>query len=276
MAKKTEKKNELITSAKEAGFLAFGDEPEVREALAANFGDTESITVDCMVRVKVPSSGATRWTIEELEGELLVDELVGLVVHYAAGGVLWPTNDPVEGTQPVLRTDDLITAYRIGDDLGDIDPEVIEKFRVDGGGYDWQALAGEDGPFGWGSGKGGRGKRAHEFKTIALLRESDILPILLNVPPTSIKPVSSFIKKLTGRAVPWYRSVIGLSLEEDKNDAGQKFSKIKTPRLVGTITREEAELARKLYRDPIKRALSRETAFAPAPAETAPAGEAPF
>lgn len=254
----TKKENELITSAAEAGFLAFGDDPDVREALAANFGDGESITADCMIRVKVPSSGAAKWTIDELEGETQVDELVGLMVYYAAGGVLWPTTDPVDGTQPVLRTDDLVTAYRVGDDLGDIDPDVLEQFRINGG-YDWQALAGEGGPYGWGSGKGGRGKRATEFKVIGILRQGDILPILLNVPPTSIKSVSSFVKKLSAKAVPWYRAVIGLSLEEAKNEGGQKFSRIKTPRRVGTITREEAEIARKLYREPIQRALVRDS-----------------
>jgi hypothetical protein len=49
-----------------------------------------------------------------------------------------------------------------------------------------------------------------------------------------------------------YACVVGLKLQKVKNAGGQPYSQI-VPRLVGTITPEQAEVARVTYTEPLKR-----------------------
>jgi hypothetical protein len=213
-----------------------------------NLGDEPMRETD-LIRVKTPLGGATKWTVEVNGNQETCDELVGLFVGEAKRGVLWPSEDPTE-QRPVIISNDLLVGYRVSDDLGSIDPKALERYRIGDRRYDWAALS--TGPeFGYGGGKGA-GKRVKESRILAILREGDVWPVLVTVGPGSLASWMPFRKRLP---CFHYEGVLGLKLERAKGGAGQPYSML-VPRLVGTISEEQGEIARRLYTEPLKAMFS--------------------
>lgn len=225
-------------------YLALTEGSEVAEALAANFAPGEQFAESDLIRVPTPAGGATRWSIPGLSGDESVESIDGVLVFYGVGGVLWPSTDPAPGTLPLLRTDDLVFARKVGDDFGDIDPEVLAQHEVADGVYKWKDLPWNQ----FGSGKNGRGKRCQEYRTMCVLRAGDTFPLLVRAKPGSLKTVAPFVKQLP---VPHYRAEVSLRLSKVSNTGGQPYSQI-VPRLTGTLTREQGEAVRRLYTEPLR------------------------
>lgn len=203
-----------------------------------------------LTRVRTPLGGATTWTLEVNGNNETTDEIVGLLVAVAKRGVLWPSDDPTE-QRPVIVTNDLHVGYRVSDDLGSIDPATLERYRIGDRRYDWVALS-RSPEFGFGTARGGAGKRVKESRVLAILREGEVWPILVTVGPGSLRNWMPFHKRLPSFH---YECVVGLKLVKEKGKAGQPYSSI-VPRLVGTISEEQGEFARRLYVEPLKRMFS--------------------
>ena len=249
MATKTKDKPEETAIAKVENnrFAVLLPGSDANEALSANLGAGETIGVSDLTVVKTPTGGATKWTVEDITGDQTVDEIEGVMVYYGPYGVLWSSEESVEGQPPFMVTSDLRIGHRIGDDYGDLDEKAIEACRLDDGTYDWQKL-----PYNkYGSGKG-KGKRCKEQRYIAILRDGDTLPLLFRVGPGSLRSVTSFIKKLP---VPYFRTVVSLSLSKEKNGAGQAYSQIKM-RLVETLPAETGAAVKNLYSESLAAAVA--------------------
>lgn len=234
-------------------FLALRPGGDLAEALEANLGSGDSLKESDLTRVKIPSGGATRWVIDGLRGEEVAEELVGVLVYYAPRGVLWPSQE-VGNDLPVLISDDLRTARRVGEKIGDLDEEILDKMLLADGRYDWRGTD-ESGPNKYndfGSGKNGQGKRAKESRVLCLLREREAFPILVNATPGSLKTVVPFVKKLE---VPHFRAIVSLKLAKVKNRGGIDFAQI-VPTLVGEISKEEGAKIRELYTNPLRKLVS--------------------
>jgi len=169
--------------------------------------DGEPMRVSDLVRVKTPTGGGTKWIVPVNGNDEPFDEIVGLCVGIAKSGNLWPQDDPTD-QRPVIVTNDLVTGYRVSDDLGTIDPKALERYRIGDRRYDWVALSNSP-EFGFGSARGGAGKFHYEC-------------------------------------------VIGLRLEKAKGKNGQPYSQI-IPRVVGLVSEEQGEVARRIYVEPLKR-----------------------
>lgn len=219
--------------------------PESRQAriIQANL-DGEPMTEMDLVRVPTPLGGSTTWNLD-IDGNVeSTDEIVGLLVGEAKRGVLWPSANPTE-QRPVIVSNDLLTGYRVSDDLGtEIKDSDLEKYRIGDRRYDWAALASSP-EFGYGSSSSGAGKRVKESRVLALLRKGDVWPILVTVGPGSLRSWNSFRKRLPCFK---YEAVVGLRLERVKGSAGQPYSMI-SPRLVGVISEEQGLMAKATYTD---------------------------
>lgn len=236
-------------------FLALRADSDLRTALMENIDPDEGISEKSLIKVPTPAGGATQWTVDEVDGDKSYKELQGILVYYGKGGVIWPTNDPKPGTLPFLRTDDCRTAYRVGDDSGDIDLDELERFAYGDGTYNWKGLVdGQDAPFGFGTGKNGSGKRAQEYRVLCILREGDAFPLLIRAKPGSLKNVNDFINKLTAAGIPYFRAIVSLGLEKAQNAGGQPFSRI-VPKLVGRLDAEAGAKVKELYSAPMAAAV---------------------
>lgn len=203
-----------------------------------------------LVRVKTPAGGGTKWSVPTNGNEEAVDEIVGLCVCIANRGVLWPQDDPTD-QRPVIVTNDLLVGYRVSDDLGTIDPKALEKYRIGDRRYDWVGLSNST-EFGFKSARGGEGKKCKESRVVAVLREGEMWPVLVTVGPGSLGGFISWKKRLPSFH---YECVIGLKLEKAKSKGGQPYSLI-VPRVIGQISEEQGEAARRIYVEPLKRMFS--------------------
>jgi len=162
-----------------------------------------------------------------------------------ARGTLWGSEDPQSGVQPVLVSYDLMHAVRMNEDIGDLDADVLESCRIGDRLYDWRRL-----PYNqYGSASNGRAKRCKESRLLAILRENEAWPLLVAAGVGSFKTVLPFVKRL---AVPHYRALVSLTLQKVENSGGQPYSQI-VPKYLGAVGKEEGEIVRRLYTEPLSR-----------------------
>ena len=232
-------------STKVVDYPALSANSRQMQIIAANL-EGEAMNETDLVRVKTPLGGATQWTIAVDGNTQTTDEIVGLLVGVGKKGILWPQEDPSE-SRPVVVTNDLQVGYRVSDDLGSIDPDALERYRIGERKYDWAAMS--NGPeFGYGTTRSGASKRCKEARVLAILREGETWPVLVTVGAGSLRNIIPFLKRLP--CFP-HEAVIGLKLVKAKGKAGQPYSQI-VPRLAGQIGEEQGEVARRVYADPIK------------------------
>lgn len=239
-----------VQQADASNYLALSGDADFREAMQANLATGETVGVGDLIRVKTPSGGGRMWQYVNSDGaEVEEKTITGLFVFYAPLGQLWGTDEPTKGERPVLTSYDLQTAVRTNDNLGNIDPEQLAAFRVGDRTYDWLAMGREGSPFGWGSGKGGVGRRIKESRTIAILQPGEAWPVLLSAGAGSLETVCPFVKRLK---VAHYRCIVSVSLRKATSKSGIDYSQI-VMTLDGTISREEGAVIKTLYTDPLTR-----------------------
>ncbi len=249
----TKKKSTEIAAVKKSNYLAIAGSGGAA-SVATMEANLETLGVADLPKVKVPSGGQTTWLVPNIVGD---DEatktLRGVFCVYAQNGVLWPSEgEAPSGTLPVLSTSDLRRAYRIGDDLGDIEQEKLDEAAIPGEFdaqgrpvVDWQKLYYCQ----WGTSARGKGKRAKERRIIGILREEDRFPLLVSVPPTSLRNVTNFVKALILQDVPHYKAVIELTLTKESS-GGNDYGVINVHG-VGTISDAEAAFVKQRFTDPI-------------------------
>jgi len=244
------KSKEIAVVEPETGFLALHGDSDFAEAMAANLATGESLSVSDLIRIKTPAGGGRTWQYVNSDGaEVECKAITGLMVYYASLGQLWGSEEPTKGQRPVLTSYDLKTATRTNDSLGDIDAEQLEAYRIGDRLYDWEAMGKEGSPFGWGSGKGGMGRRIKEARVLAILQPGEAWPVLINAGAGSLSTICPWVKRLK---VAHFRVVVSLTLNKAVSKGGIDYSQI-IPELVGTISREEGLVNKRLYTDPLTR-----------------------
>jgi len=238
------------TTGKTIDYPALDQNSEQAQVIASNL-DGEPMMEKDLVKVPTPLGGSTTWNID-IDGNVeSTDEIVGLLVAVANRGELWPSLTPT-GSRPVIISHDLITGYRVSDDIGsEIDPDDLEKYRIGDRRYDWPALS-TSAEFGFGS--KGAGRRVKESQLLAILRQGEVWPLLVKIGPGSLGDWTPFRKRL-----PCFRwqAVIGLRLAKAKGASGNPYSQV-VPRLVGKISKEQGQVAHKTYTVPLEEMLRRQ------------------
>ena len=59
-----------------------------------------------------------------------------------------------------------------------------------------------------------------------LLRASDLLPIVVQAPSTSIQPIKKYFLRLANKSLPYWSVITKLSLEKAQSSTGISFSRI--------------------------------------------------
>jgi len=226
-------------------FVGLREDNSFLEAVQANLGG-ESLRQKDLTWLKIPPGGGTRWQWESGGNEFVEKTVSGICV--VLGQVeqnLWPRKESSRDTFPYLRSLDGVTGYQIGDDYGDLPIAEIEAAKGADGTYDWQAIP----CCVWqGQGRDAKPPRAKSTRVIGILRKEDAVPVFVRLAPTSLKPIADFLRGLAANGVPHYAAVVELGLEKI-NGSGQDYSRI-TCRHAGTVTREEAALARSRFTAP--------------------------
>lgn len=215
----------------------------------------ESVGLGGLTWVRTPSGGSTTWEIEDgLGNSEPAKEIIGIICLYRKRAILWGTEgEPQEGARPLLVSDDhptLTRARRVGDDFGDLDPEIIESARMEDGSYhiDPQTFYYRQ----FGTSSKGPGPRMKEQRIIGVLRQGDMWPLMLTIQPGSLKAVANTIARLT---VPYWRAVARFSLAKDVSANGQPYSKVQVQILREVLSEEQGEAIRRNYTGPLTNAI---------------------
>ena len=234
-------------------FIGLQPDNEAREAMLANMMPGEGFEESDLVRVKTPAGGGTMWEYETLGNVVNTKTIYGVLAAFTQRGTLWPSEEPSE-SMPYLISDNLITARKVGDKIGDLDPAVLDRMLIkegpNAGLYDWRGTE-EGGPNiynDYGSSSKGRGKRCKESRVMFILTPDSAFPLVVRAQPGSLRNIKPFIKMLP---VPHFRAVIELSLFKETNAGGQPFSQI-IPRYIGDIGREAGKMVMETYTTPLK------------------------
>jgi hypothetical protein len=194
---------------------------DVEHAIAVNLGQMQLSPYD-FARVTIPTGGGTQWALESLEGVQMTPEIQGvIVVTQDARSYFKLPFGAEEKRPPDCSSRDGLTG--IGDPGGECLPCPLNQ---------------------WGSGPAGRGKACREGKQLFLVRGSEILPELLQLPPTSLKACRQYLLRLTGSGIPYYGAITAITLERTKSGGGVAYSEARfrflrrlTPEEIGKLER---------------------------------------
>lgn len=221
--------------------IMLADPTEFREALEVNSGGQRISPFDLDV-VKLPSGGMTAWTIPDIiEGEVIAKSIEGIVTLQRSIRSYWreSLDEKGGGSPPDCSSQDGITGY--GLPYGHPDLEI----QYDAEGVQ-QPMDGHKGAFDcascplaqFGSATKGGGQACKQNRLLFVLTPDSSLPMVVKVPPSSLRVVQSFMLKLSGKSIPMYGAVISLSLKKVSNSANIDYAEI-VPALVAQLSPEE-------------------------------------
>ena len=176
---------------------------EIREAIDANVGDA-GLNASDFERIKVPAGGGTVWSIQGLDGEESVKELAGIIVAWRDTRAYWSV--PMEESDGNMPPDCYSMDARTGTGKpgGDCHKCPLAEF---------------------GSDAKGEGQACKLIRQLFLIREDNLLPEIVNLPPSSVKPARQYFLRLASKGVPCYSVVTKIALEKTKNGQGIVYSK---------------------------------------------------
>ena len=203
MAKTEEKATTTELALAQSYPLAKNDLANFAQAMRDNLGGEEISPMD-LVRLKVPSGGATVWTLETEAGEEDAKEIDGVIIYSAKQRIFWRDAFSGGSTPPDCFAEDGITGH--GDPGGECSSCPNAQF---------------------GTGNNGRGQACKMRWLLFLARPGNVLPMVIDVPPSSLKAVRQYMLKLTSAGTLAATVVTGLALEKDKNQDGIAYSKVK-------------------------------------------------
>ncbi len=198
------KSTELATIDASDYPILSGEGGDIGEIMIENLGP-DGIQPSDLIRVSIPSGGGQAWEIPSLEGSDIEKSIEGIILHWETNRVYWEKSMEEGGgsQQPNCSSNDGITGvgdYGVGSDKN---PKGLCK----------------DCPMSrWGSGAKPPGKKGpqacKEQKIFYVLRENNILPLAITLPPTSITPMRNYMKFLGNAGTAYYTVVTKFGLKK--------------------------------------------------------------
>jgi hypothetical protein len=190
-----------------------------------------------LTQLRVPSGGGIAWTVDTLEGQRAIpgSEMEVIIGSMRGGLKKWWRANFGEGDtgQPDCQSVDGVIG--LGENW--LAPEDAE---MDDNGRPVTVHNCATCPMNkWGSDrKGGKGKDCSDFMVLFVFRPGCSLPDVLNIPPSSLKTIQSYVVKLTNAGkTPW--SVVTRLALDPKSEGKLKWSLI-NPQFVRDLTEQEA------------------------------------
>jgi len=189
---------------------------ELATLIRENVGGTTVSPFD-LDRVKIPSGEAISWAVPGLRGEESVKEIQGIIISFKDTRGYWKGKFTGGNAPPQCISDDGQTGR--GDPGGKCEVCPLAQF---------------------GSDDEERGQACKATRLLFLMREADIIPLVLALSPMSIGPSRKYFLRLTSGGYPYYSCVTGISLEPAKNKGGITYAKA-VFRMIRLLTDEELQ-----------------------------------
>ncbi len=225
----------LPATRQDGGYAIIVRDPaDLREVVEANVGSNGNLTSFDLDRVRIPTGGALQWTVPTLDGEQITKELRGIIVHWRDGRVFYEHafGDGPAGPPDCVSNDGVQGTGNPGG--------LCKRCRY----AQWESDP-----------KGGRGQACKQVRLLFVCQEKGILPVVLPLPPTSLKNAKGYFLRLAGESIPFYAVETRIDLEQAQNAGGIKYAKV---RLNMARRLDKEELARvKEYATQIKASLAK-------------------
>ncbi len=211
-------------------------------ALSGNLGQAFNEEMDGLPvkfdRVKIPGGGGIAF---ELPGEDEDDEvetektILGVIVDHHPANAWWKQKYSGQNNRPDCSSMDAVTG---------IDQEGNTHSCATCPNNQWGSEVKPDG-------SRGRGKACKNMHRVYILREGEMFPLLLTLPPTSLKNFGNYIaKRVLGKGLRTWQVLTEISLKKATSGDGIVYSQAKF-KVAGTLPKEKAEQAQK-YSEGIK------------------------
>ena len=152
--------------------------------------------------VKSPSGGTTAFTVPGLTGDEIQKEITGIILDYSTPRAYWDTPDPKEGTPPICFSNDSVVSA---------EGQPCSQCQFN--------------DFGSKNGGETNAKACKESVSIFLLRQDNILPLIVRVPVSSKATFLKYIARLVSTMTPISGVVTKITLEKSTNKTGQPYAK---------------------------------------------------
>lgn len=233
MAKETPATTEQqsVTEYRSGYLEVLGNKAEIKELMAANIG-ADKLDAFSLTRIKIPTGGATGWTVPTLTGDEITKTINGIIVAWQPWRVFWPSREPQPGTPPQCSSRNGVTG--IGNPGGECEPCFFNQ---------------------WDSAPDGRaGKGCKEVRALFFLEEGKLFPHLVVASVMSVEPMRQYFLQLAnnGRLLYW-KVVTTLELQKASNRDGIAYAKI-APKFLRVLDAEEIDAVQS-YRESISALL---------------------
>lgn len=175
---------------------------EVLAVISANL-QGERISPFDLEQIKVPGGGSLSWQLSTGEEERVIS---GIIVYHKLPRGRWEGSieDTGGGQPPVCVSEDSLTG--IGNPGGDCLVCPYAQF---------------------GTADKGAGQACKQRRLLFLLREGNLLPAVVSIPPTSLKASKQYMVALVSRGIPLHGVLTRITLEKASNAAGIAHARAK-------------------------------------------------
>jgi hypothetical protein len=157
-------------------------------------------------RVKIPSGGGLAFEVpgDDPENPEAEKEIVGIIVDHHPVNAYWQNKYSGANNPP---------------DCSSMDGKV--GIDADGNRKPCNSCPMNE----WGTAEDGRGKACKNMHRVYILREGEMLPLLLTLPPTSLKNISDYLGlRIVSKGLRSYGVVSKVSLKKAQNAGGINYS----------------------------------------------------
>ena len=190
----------LAVKTEEQQFMVLADAANAIEALRSNL-EGEVLSPMDLDRVSVPAGGGVNWIIPTLDGDENTPEVVGVIVAVQNCRAYWSSEFGGGGTPPDCVSEDARTG--VGDPGGQCQVCHMAEF---------------------GSDSRSKGQACKQIKRLFILRPTSMLPLVVNLPPTSLRAATRYLLRLAGSGLKYQGAVTRITLEKTKNSDGIAYS----------------------------------------------------
>lgn len=167
-----------------------------------------------LTRIKLPTGGSMFWAIPTPEGDIPLKSFDGVILDYRDTRAWWEKE--------------------LGNGGGGAPPDCSSEDAEHGNGR--YGIASDENPSGkctscpmsqWGTkGNGGRGQACRSVRQVFLLRDAELMPTLLALPPSSQRPFRKYILGLASTGISPYEVVTTFELAKATNKGGIDYASV--------------------------------------------------
>ena len=187
----------------------------VQSAIAENVG-VGGITEFDFDRIKIPSGGGAAFDVTTIEGTDAVKSITGVIVLKRDSRAYWEksidegggskppdchSNDGIVGIPGAMAPEHQCAKCPLAQ-FGSAKPKLVN-----------------------GVAKEARGQACKAIQQLFIIGGDSLLPVVLPLPPTSLKAAKQYFLRIAGQGVPYWACVTTIGLEQTKSADGVKYSK---------------------------------------------------